>query len=372
MNPKGDCVDAKRLRENSVLGSSGTTLVELMVAVALFGVLSLAMMTLFGDHSLQIARARNEARLSEQLGEFSEALDLYLSGVTQVISCGCTNSNPCIYSAGATELEDCTVASVDCNVAPDPLLRFEFEDAANPSDAVPAAGCLNSGSSPVAVAIAPDRMILRGCKKRMRLTYTPPVLEVGPTPSQPGTLTIDREDPTVASPTQGAGLTTLHTLRGVYMVRCGHLSPTGSDTGVASKDHFRLHIRMKERIRNDIAASDLNMYESWAQGGLGFFRGTHRETSLDFSFQNLSVHGVHFGKPFSFRDCVLGSSSSADGSYCCSGYRLVNGNCLPMDNCVAGGPPPLRVGVAPSDPSDPNALAECCSHTMNGAAGTCR
>lgn len=365
-------MDAKRLGVKSVRGSSGVTLVELMVAVALFGVLSLAMMTLFGDHSLQIAKARNEARLSEQLGEFSEALDLYLGGVTQVISCGCTNSNPCVYSPGATETEDCTAPSVACAVAPNPLFRFEMEDAANPAVSIPSAGCLNSGSSTVAAGITPDQMILRGCKKRMRLTYTPPVIEVGPTHSQPGTLTIGLEDPTVASPALGAGLTTLHTLRGVYMVRCGHISPTGTGTGVASKDHFRLQIRMKERIRNDIAPTDANLYESWAQAGLNFWRGTHREVSLDFAFQNLSVHGVHFGKPFSFRDCVLGSSFSAEGN-CCSGFRLVNGNCLPMDNCVAGGPPPTRVGQAPSDPSNPNmAFAECCSHKMTGAGGTCR
>lgn len=373
-NLKGAAVDARRLRDGFVRGSAGVTLVELMVAVGLFGVLSLAMMTLFGDHSTQIAKARNEARLSESLGEFSEALDLYLSGVTQVISCGCgfdgitIVGTPCTYVEGATGLEDCKERSAPCW---NPILRFEYEDAGNPSLPTPAAGCVNSGSSTVSAAITPEQLILRGCKKRMRLSYTAPVIEVGATASQPGTLTLDLEDPKVANPAPGAGLTTLHTLRGVYLVRCGHVEPTGTGTGKASKDHFRLRLRLKERLRND-AASTSASYESWAKLGKNFWSGTHREISLDFSFQNLSVHGVHFGKPFSNRDCVLGSSSSADGN-CCSGYRLVSGACMSMDSCKKGGKALSGGNEFPSDPGNPAfAFAECCSHKMIAASGACR
>ncbi|MGZ6311149.1 MAG: PilW family protein, partial [Bdellovibrionota bacterium] len=67
----------------------GMTLVELMVSTALFGILVLGMMTLFSENSKKVAKSQNESRLSEQLVEFSEAIENTLGNATQLISCAC-------------------------------------------------------------------------------------------------------------------------------------------------------------------------------------------------------------------------------------------------------------------------------------------
>ncbi|HTL10856.1 MAG TPA: prepilin-type N-terminal cleavage/methylation domain-containing protein, partial [Bdellovibrionota bacterium] len=73
------------------LDDSGVTLMELMVSVALFGISALAMANMFAHHSLIQQEARNVSLLTEQLDEFSNSLEVNLSNLTRVISCGCGN-----------------------------------------------------------------------------------------------------------------------------------------------------------------------------------------------------------------------------------------------------------------------------------------
>jgi len=332
------------------LDISGTTLVELMVSTGLFSLVCLALASLFADHAKYSAKAQNDARLSESLLEFADTLETYLNNTTQVIACGCNSGGtpPC----GFSEAVDCTTAGNCNNTA---LLKFETETSPTP-DATSADGCI----FPAANAILPggvttNRLMLRGCKLQLQLSYTPPTQVIGATPSQPGVLTLD-----LINPNTGAVARTLNQLPGVFSVKCGassfvYVDESGANVNQLVHDQFKLDISVKTRASN-LGLGDPS-YESWhpLDTAFNFLRGTQRQIVENFAFRNLSVRGVMYGKAHSFMSCALDGQTEDQGN-CCSGYRYATGLCMPMSACLGS-------GQTPAD------FAECCSHVVYG--GTC-
>lgn len=308
-----------------------------MVTVGLFGALMLVMMSLMAETSRNSAKVQNEARLSEDLLQFSLAVESYLSNTTRIVQCSCGGT------CQINTAPDC-VQSAACDLTN--LFEFDYEDANDPS-VVAGAGCYPGASNPP--TDAPDGLVLRGCKRRLRIALTPPsrVTPGNPASSTPGELRMEELDQT------GAVVRTIQRLRGVYEFRCGRV-PIGN--GAISPDQFSFKIRAKTRATNSPFGSP--GYDGWHPAddpAFRFLEGTHRELSTHVSFRNLNVPGVHFGKAYSALNCVPdGRARGAD--VCCSGYSDSGGTCIPMDTCA-----PRGTAAATA--------AECCSLTLN--AGAC-
>ncbi|MGZ3696837.1 MAG: PilW family protein [Bdellovibrionota bacterium] len=333
----------------------GMTLVELMVSTALFGILVLGMMTLFSENSKKVAKSQNESRLSEQLVEFSEAIENTLGNATQLISCACNPGTVgnCIFDQTPAN-PDCAIGQCGNPAAPAPLtlLRYEYEDAQNPSDPATNLQCVLGSPSSVSTTITPEGLILRGCKKRISLQVVQPV-PVLPTPKNaaPGQLAI------VLEGLNGAPNKVITTLSGVTSLRCGQL-PLDPTLPVAaqqpSPEQFHLEIGIKTRDTNLPLAAP--QWDGWHPLDAGFYQGTHRTISTDINFRNINYPGVHFGKAISFNNCTADGAPSPDGN-CCSGYQSATAPnlCLAATACITS-------GLAST------AAYECCSHKrINGS-----
>ncbi len=144
--------------ENLPMRSSGVTLVELLVAVGLFGVLSLGKTQVFVAFMEQNTRNDREIGLNETMREFSDRLDLELGNMTQLLGCGCGDAaSRCVYN-DTTAASDCASFGSGCNVPCSPssalcrtLLIWETEVAQSPGSASSAGNCNGSTA-------------LRGCK----------------------------------------------------------------------------------------------------------------------------------------------------------------------------------------------------------------
>jgi type II secretory pathway pseudopilin PulG len=334
----GRTMSSGRLRN-----SQGVTLVELMIAIGLTGISTLAVMTLMANYSEQVARQQNEANLSEQLAGFADILEAYVGNATLIQSCGCANG--CIYTEDAA-VTDCTF-NTGCTI--NNILQFEYEDSVDPG--VPAAGTCEFAAGFDAGA-APDRLIPRGCKRRARLVYSRPVLGS----NTPGTLSVFAENPATGNPVGEPMLT----LQGVTQFRCGH--PRNSQTGLADPNSFRISIAAKSRATNLPPGDPL--FDGWHPNDNGFTRGTHRTFSTDIPFRNLTTAGIQFSKSYTEKNCTIDGQVDPEAN-CCSGYwDPSNQTCRKMTT-DANGPGCLVRGAATSS------VTMCCSRMMLTAAGTC-
>lgn len=316
------------------LNHQGMTLVEILVALALFGVLALGTATLLFDNGKFNQKSRNEVALSDMLEEFVYSTDTYLSNTTQMISCACGNS--CIFDDSSSP--NCMISGA-CS---DPLIRLEYEDANDPSMTSASSDCLFDG-----VTIAGATLL--GCKKRIRLSYTQPVA-ANPGPGAPGVLRIDLED------NSGNVVRALSSLTGVTSLRCGHrpVNPSAA-TLVPSSDSFRIELSMKARMTNEPVP--LTGMDGWHPSDTGYLAGTHRAAAADFTFKNLNVAGVQFGKPTSVTSCAANGQSNTNAP-CCSGYNDASNICISSATCSIRGS--ATIGVAGS---------ACCS--LTASAGAC-
>jgi prepilin-type N-terminal cleavage/methylation domain-containing protein len=363
---------------------AGMTLVELMVSVGLFGILSLGLAEMFASNSRMSARAQNESKLSEQVVDFSQALENYLTNATQILGCNCANG--CV-------LPDLTglsspPAGTDCmsgnncgsgsTAAPGAdILIFEYEDANNPTDpaingqceVTALGGLVDAKGRLTNNGISPDALTLRGCKKRIHLTAIQPTAPTATAPGSPGQLALYLEDPAnpgsllpdpvkvvggISSGSAGAGQMT--GTAGVFQMFCGQTPIPG--TAIAAPDHFRIQFSVKTRTNNtqDVTSP---FFEGWTPGSANFNLGIQRTYNFDISMHNLNVPGVQFGKSQTLLNCTQDGGNAPDGN-CCSGYMDVNGNCLPMAGCtVSGQAPPTGI------------WSECCSHKIFSVTGNC-
>lgn len=331
--------------------SHGVTLIELMIATAISGVAAIALMTVMADFSRRTAAARNDANLSEQLVGFSDLLETYLGNATlidevapgQTCGCGMTAAQKaaCLIKNAA----DCVVTAA--NPTPNcsaPILRFEFEDTNFP-DQQAAGNCVfGAGIFPGG---SPDGLVPRGCKRKARLVFTPPVANSG---TGAGILAITLEDVNgipAANPFFG--------ITGVTSFRCGHLE-NPSRPGMASPDSFRLVIGMKARANN--FGPGHPEFDGWHPDDARFVRGTHRTITADINFRNLTASGIHFGKAESIKNCVIDGQVSPEGQ-CCSGYWNSTTNvCIAANACLPRNAALVGIGQ------------ECCSRMS--ANGVCR
>jgi len=327
-------------RERLFFDERGVTLVELMISVAIFGTLVIASMTFFAEQAKFTGRGQNAIKLSDEMSDFTDSVDLYLRNTTQLISCGCNSAGACAFN----ETIDCTTAG-NCNNSV--LVRFETETALDPGVS-PYSGCLYDSSPEVAASITNPPLMLRGCKKRFRLSYTPPT-QTGTAASQPGELVLSLENPT-----DNSVASVIARFSGVYFLSCGHLSYSYTnplsglvDTFISS-DNFRIQIRAKAKMYN--APLGDTAYESWhpSETGLRFNSGVHREFLGEYTFENLSYKGVVFGMSTTILDCIPDGMASPSASQCCSNFLSVDGDCLAASQCIANGE-----GYA--------VMTECCS-----------
>jgi hypothetical protein len=325
------------MRDNSmqsqcgVFDEKGTTLIELMVAMGLFGGISVALMSLFSSYLAESMVAQNQVALNEAINEFHERLDTELGNVTQVIGCACGSAN-CVFNSSAPV--DCMKEGATCKTV---LLRWETEKSNSPF-LRQKSGCLGEG-----VGKTREQIELRGCKARMRLVMEPPVKGTG----IPGEVRIERDDlPPDAAPSE-----ILARLPGVYSLSCGRSS--GTEPG-----QFRLELKAKARDRNDGVTS--SAFEGFHPDDAGFNRGTHRSFFADLSFRNLNTSGVFFGRIQKIPSCVRdGEKASQSGASCCSGFFDSNLKCLPTTECLGSGRESDSAGL------------DCCSHQVLEGTSKC-
>jgi len=285
----------------TLVSASGVTLVELLVAVGLFGVLSAALSQVFVGFMEQNTRNEREIGLNESLREFTDRLDLELGNMTQLLGCSCGVSR-CVYN-DATSSGGVDCASTNCGST---LLLWETEVSQSPGSASSAGDCNGSPS-------------LRGCKKFRKLVLTRPAAD-GRTPGK-----IEIQDAVSGQ--------TLASISGVTQAFCGRTHDTQT-TG------FKVRVRAKSRNKNN--ADPLSPdFESWNLAQPSGANGIHRELTAEVNLRNLNSPGVHFGNSSTFRSCVADGSTANNANKCCSNYRsTTTGNCLARSQCKKSGEAP--------------------------------
>lgn len=309
----------KVLQSDQLQAHAGVTLVELLVVVALFGGLSIALATMMADFSTRNQRHFRHAQISQEIFEFSEAMEVYLTNTVRVTNCRC--GGKCVFPA----------APMGCATPPctTDLLEFEIEDSSNPGQVAATAPCLDPGqrSSPATV----DGLLPRGCKRSLLLRY----LESDPTNPALGLGTLGAL--AIVDPLQGA---VLHKLEGILNLNCG-MTPTDATICPASDTEDANCRPSGTDFRLEIEVLVLGQ--------------VYREVSTTVPFHNITVRGVHFGKTQSALNCKKNGLVTTDGN-CCSGYVNSTGTCIAADQCV----------VAGGNVSGAFGWTECCSHKWDG------
>jgi len=302
-----------------------------MVAIGLFGGISVAMMSLFGSYLRESVVAENQAQLSESMNEFQERLDVELGNTTQLVDCSC-GTRQCVF-AGTTN-PNCLDENAPCGKV---ILRWETELSNLPSD--PSRESCVGGKN----AKTQSDLQFRGCKRRLRLVIEPPVKGAG----KPGEVRIESDE----KPNDGDTVAeVLARLKGSYELRCGRGS-------VNSVSEFRLDLKAKARANNSVPGSP--EFEGFHPADAGFRSGTHRSALMNFSFRNLNSVGVHYGRSLKILNCVRDGEKEESGRGCCSGFIKLSGICLPVSECLGGG--------MQSD----NSGKDCCSLSLMPGSNEC-
>ncbi len=352
----------KRLRQ------AGMTLIELLVGLALFSVVSLAVGTVFSTGlNLSGLFFRNAATM-EAVSDGMFQLTAIMPQVVKLNSCACSGTGgtaaDCTWTSGAAWFDPVFDGGVATGSQ---IFEGEFEAGFGGLGAMAdttltsylntnfplARGCANN-------PYFNDATEDRGCRQLVRLTYTSPTLEnVGSgTRSEPGSLQISIHD--VAAPgqqtvfrigdegTAGAKAGVM-TRSGLVRLSCGLDSPGGGQVGA----NFVLNLRTKVKQQSSENVNS-DTYESWHPSGLNYSKGYLREARMKFNLQNLSVRGAYHWRMQSLRSCRYNGDSlgsvSVGSEACCSGAKSGT-TCL--GTCK-------RAGLAASED------AECCSEKISG------
>lgn len=347
------------------------TLLELLIGLAIFSVVSLAVGTVFSTGlSLSGLFFRNAATM-EAISDGMFQLTAIMPQVVKVSSCACSGTGgtaaDCTWTSAAEWFDPVFDGGAATGAQ---IFEGEFEAGFGGLGAMAdttltsylnanfplARGCANN-------PYFNDATEDRGCRQLIRLTYTTPTLEnVGAgTESEPGSLQISVHN--VANPAQqtvfrignesfGGTKTGAMTRSGLVRLSCGLASPGGGQVGA----NFVLNLRtkVKQQSIEDVGNA---LYESWHPTGANYSKGFFREARMKFNLQNLSVRGAYHWRMQSARGCKFNGdtlgSVSVTAEACCSGAKsgtTCSGTCK-------------RAGVAASED------AECCSEKISG--GVC-
>lgn len=340
-------------------GQHGFSLNELLIAIAISGTLSLAIVGLLintNQTSAQIARQSEHARETE---DFIYALEQYVGQLVQLVRCNCdTDATPC-NNQSLVEAPNYSASPVV------PVMRFVVENAVDPMiDAKnAAANCIYTDLDPIdGSTITP-----RGCKQLLELRYTRPQATNGAIASQPGELSLVWTLPD--TPPNSVAGTVLARLTNVTRFACTMTAPTGQ----LSNSEMLFNIETKTRV-NNINVPTASGYETWSPNDIAAYAptfnwGLHRKHSVEVSFRNLITPGIQFGKIQRMRNCVENGLAANSFTDCCSDYRnATTGLCIAQSACKHN-PGDGTTAVASYTPSA-GAIDECCSHmttTLSGA-----
>lgn len=305
----------------------GFTLVELMVAMALSGLLALGLASLMTVSARQALEGQKVADFEEEIDLFEYKMRTLFMGMSQVISCACS-----------ADVGGCKWT--DSVAAPGTLLTADFETDTDLFDGT--------------VAPCPATVGRLGCKQMISLVYT------AATPQ------------TVVSAGQSrigsAGFLSMQTalgqelarLNGVTQVACGFLGSTPEGVAVQS---FRLFINAKARTTSASkgAAAEL---QGWHPTDPGFSNGILRWLPFQLEATNLSQRGLLVLSTSTTVGCSQDGLVGPAGS-CCSGYQMMSGGaCMRASECIlSGGAIGLGVGLS-------GIATECCTH-QDVRGGSC-
>lgn len=313
------------------------------------GGLSLVMLAMLGEHSRKSAKVNAEVQLSERSQEFTQVFDSTVAGVTQWLSCHCSNS--CTWS-------DQPSFSNEGDNTVDTIATFVSEGSTDPEQ-IAGGPCLGAESNPAPGS--PSGLLLRGCKSVFGLTFRRPRTAFSPGGAYPGALQLRQA--TGTNDTSPDKWKVLFELPGVYQVRCGHPKVgEGNGRPILVKNAFKMEISMKAGLtpKNcDATRGITEDCEIWSfKERVHEKRGTFRSITTETTFKNLVTRGVVFGKARSMMACVPDGGDVRDNQreLCCSGYSI-KGQCMEAKNCVSSGPgadsPPLNCCSHDVDPLQP-------------------
>ena len=342
-------------------GTGGFTLIELMVTTGIFSIVILVTMVIYTQGLDLAAKFNRAAATTEMMGEGLGMLTNILAQVTHIRSCKCGSTENCLWdgSTAATAWDEPallggpTVPIFDADFeswfgsSTNGILNAGVDPALSPSITAPF-GCGINNNAASQPFVSPRR----GCKERVQLFYTKPVIEAGATPSTPGQLTIrignttninlQHTDINIGDKTNAQKI-------GLVAFSCGLESAAANQAGTV----FVLNLRSKVKNRLTERTSLLTEYESWFPTGLNYNAGYFRESRIKISFPNMFVRGAYQWRIQSNRKCKTVGTAAATKEECCS-------FAMNATSCVAC----IRSGQA-------SALANsCCSHALNG--GLCK
>jgi len=340
-------------RQLNAARQKGFTLIELMVSLGLSGLIFMVLMTLMGQGANFSSIFEGSANTIEALSGSISQLNSVMPQIVRINTCGCrgansTNMSNCVWNESATWFDPhFDGGGVSANHI---LLDADYESFYGGSNTqnttqlsrtnLPAGfagelgGC--NATSP-GTSTGTTTFTQRGCKQRLRLQYTPAVVESGltssSTPSTAGAVKLWLGDQ-VGKGEVNIGLPTKSGMRGVGVTElsCGFLQ--GGATGTAGQAGLLFVLNMKIKSRSTTSQNPgFSGYESWFKTGVNYSRGMFRELRLKYSFPNISYRGVYQWRPLSRRDCVENGGSAGSKEECCS-LAISGGTCIA---CVAGG-----------------------------------
>ena len=353
------------------IGQSGTTLIELMVGLAVGGLTFLVMITLMTWGSSFNTRINGNFKAIEASSEAISLLYSIMPQVVEIDSCGCRGNN-------STSRSNCTLSdSATSNLYYDPVING---GAANPvkiftgyfeayngggvtgdrhqlltsqigSAFTDLGGCKTYSYGAGTGFTVPQ---VRGCKLPISLNYTAPVVESGllssSTPSVGGKLAVSVGSVSTKGNTYFGSAHSDGNAARVVNLGCG-LDQSGTTNGGLN---FVLNIKLKSKATTSIKPSDA-VYESWHPNGKNFGNGHFKDLRMKFAFPNLNVRGAYHWKMDSITGCLTNGTASTKKESCCS---------LAIDatKCIAC----IPSGTAPSVAGNANS---CCSEALDANNG---